>query len=84
MANYYFVRQPSRQPLEIFTSSCGVIGDFTDIKKLDEGYAITSITTLGMGLPIPSHQEGVWVREDPKVVGGRTMRVSVDPFNLEP
>ena len=23
-----------------------------------------------MGSPIPSQQEGAWVREDPKVVGG--------------
>ena len=39
-----------------------------------------------MGSPIPSHQEGAWVREDPKVVGGGflTSLVSVDPFDLEP
>ena len=38
----------------------------------------------GMGSPIPSPQEGAWVREDPKVVGGGQFRLSVDPFDLEP
>ena len=37
----------------------------------------------GMGSPIPSVQEGAWVREDPKVVGGGYQE-SVDPFDLEP
>ena len=38
----------------------------------------------GMGSPIPSLQEGAWVREDPKVVGGGFSYRSVDPFDLEP
>ena len=38
----------------------------------------------GMGSPIPSVQEGAWVREDPKVVGGGQLSLSVDPFDLEP
>ena len=38
----------------------------------------------GMGSPIPSAQEGAWVREDPKVVGGGQSLLSVDPFDLEP
>ena len=38
----------------------------------------------GMGSPIPSHQEGAWTREGPKVVGGGQKVVSVDPFDLEP
>ena len=39
----------------------------------------------GMGSPIPSPQEGAWTREGPRVVGGgHFVRVSVDPFDLEP
>ena len=38
----------------------------------------------GMGSPIPSAQEGAWVREDPKVFGGGLGIGSVDPFDLEP
>ena len=38
----------------------------------------------GMGSPIPSLEEGAWVREDPKVVRGGYPVASVDPFDLEP
>ena len=44
-------------------------------KRSDRGYfTITPVLKKkrgrGMGSPIPSLQEGAWVREDPKVVGG--------------
>ena len=40
----------------------------------------------GMGSPIPSHQEGAWVREDPKVVGGgflTSVRWSLRPGTMK-
>ena len=38
-----------------------------------------SLVDRGMGSPIPS-QEGAWVREDPRVVGGGYDVWSVDPL----
>ena len=105
---------------DLFAASCGSIGDFTDIKLCDEGYAITRqmkhfnfqyailmelsthrcilsthspflkqpvqfladipkhlkmmvlcvLMGRGMGSPIPSREEGAWVRKDPKVLEG--------------
>ena len=36
-----FVNHLNSQYTNLFAASCGSIGVFTDIKKLDEGYAIT-------------------------------------------
>ena len=38
----------------------------------------------GMRFPIPSHEEGAWIREGPKPLGGGFEHGSVDPFDLEP